>query len=173
MNKDLTPQEALERVKLMMKYDLKKTLNENINEDTTNIEWFKTVAKSFMKDPTQINTVNFGSPSGDINARVTAFNKAISGIGRDNEGITYAISKSMTNIADSMAFLKMYPQVNGESLYDALGESFSLKGEWFSGKIMDNVVNIIANQLSTWCQSNPKQSICTPKSSVEQKYGKL
>lgn len=168
MNKDLTPQEALERVKLMMKYDLKKTLNENIEEaeTTSNTDWFKTVAKSFMKNPTQI-TMNFGSPSGDIKARVSAFDKAISGIGGDPEGLTYTISKSMTNIADSMAFLKMYPEVNGESLYDAI------EGEWFSGKIMDNVVNTISNQLASWCSTNQKQSICTPKSSMELKYGKL
>ncbi len=169
MSKDLTPQEALDRVKLLMKYDMKKTLNENIEEQETagNMDWFKTVVENFMQIPTQIDKINFGSPSGDIKARVAAFDKAISGIGRDNKGIEHIISKSMTNIADSMAFIKTYTEVNNESFYDAI------EGEWFSENIMDTVVNTIANQLSTWCSANPKQSICTPKSDVERKYGKL
>lgn len=183
MKKNLTPLESLNRMKLYMNYDSKKTLSENyknINEQdmmdssTYSVtpgeesksdpkEWFKLVAKSYMNKPENIKT-NFGSPSQKVKERVASFNKAISGLGRDDKGLEYIITNSFTNVADSIGFLKTYPEVNGESLYKAI------EGEWYSDKLMNTVINVVSSQIAEWCSKNPKQSICQPKTKQQLQY---
>lgn len=190
--------DSINRALLLMKYDNKKTLSENIEEQSSpNViqpqssgtkfsesqlnDWFKKVAIQFMKTPETI-TQNFGNTTGDITKRVKAFNDAISkkgrfGIplpGRDQSGVDYVISSSFKSLPDTIEFLKKYPDVNGESFYKAL------EGEWFTGGLTDRMVTLVAKQLRGWCTTNPKVSFCTPKTEeqlkqaqLKQKYGSL
>ena len=63
-----SPEEALNRVKLMMGYDSSKTLNENksviFEQIASPDEYFKSIAKGYMKYPEKI-TINYGNPTGD------------------------------------------------------------------------------------------------------------
>jgi hypothetical protein len=165
-----SPEEALNRVKLMMSYDMGKTLNENkdiIFEQSVNPdEYFKSIVKGYLKYPEKI-TINYGSPKIDPKKNAVAFQKAIGGIGRDISGLDYIINKTFNNISDSMAMIKTYPEVAGENLYDAID------GEWFSGNLMKTIVSKISSQLKSWCTVpvNSKQEICKVKSKEEMKYG--
>jgi hypothetical protein len=164
-----SPEEALNRVKLMMGYDSSKTLNENksvIFEQTASPdEYFKSIVKGYMKYPEKM-TINYGNPTGDPKKNAAAFLKAIEGIGRQGD-IDYVINKVFNNISNSMAIIKTYPEVNGENLYDAID------GEWFSGNLMKTIVGKISSQLKSWCTVpvNSKQEICKVKSKEEMKYG--
>lgn len=189
--------ESLNRSLLLMKYNTKKTLTENLDEqpksvvntavsvrpnfsETELLEWFKKVALDFMKKPEIINQ-NFGNVTGDVTKRVKSFNDAISkkgrfGIplpGRDQSGVDYVISSSFKSLPDTIEFLKKYPDVNGETFYDAI------TGEWFSG-LEKRMTDLISKQLKTWCVTNPKVSFCIPKTEeqlkqigLQQKYGNL
>ena len=170
-----SPEEALNRVKLMMGYDSSKTLNENksviFEQIASPDEYFKSIVKGYMKYPEKM-TVNYGSPKIDPKKNAQAFQKAISpedtlGIGRDNSGLDYIINKTFNNISDSMAMIKTYPEVAGENLYDAID------GEWFSGNLMKTIISKISSQLKSWCTVpvNSKQEICKVKSKEELKYG--
>ena len=162
-----SPEEALERVKLMMSYDMSKTLNENkvvIFEQSVNPdEYFSTIVKGYMKNPNKM-TINYGNPTGDPKKNAAAFLKAIKGIGRQGD-IDYVINQAFNNISNSMSIIKTYPEVNGETLYDAID------GEWFSGGLMKTIVNKVTSQLKTWCTSNPQKEICKVKSKEQMKYG--
>lgn len=158
--------EALKRVLLMMKYDDKKTLTENTsllleqNED----EYFNTIVKGYMKNPNKM-TINYGNPTIDPKKNAEAFQKAIEGVGRDISGLDYVISKTFNKLSDSMSIIKIYPEVNNETLYDAID------GEWFSGNIMKSIVGKISSQLKTWCVSHSQKEICKVKSKEQMKYG--
>ena len=160
--------EALKRVLLMMKYDNKKTLVENTSLifEQTDVEYFDTVVKSYMKNPQNI-TINYGSPKIDPIKNAQAFQKAIGGIGREISGLDYIINKTFNNISDSISMFKAYPEVAEESLYDAI------EGEWFSGNLMKTIVNKVSTQMKSWCSlpANSKQEICIIKSKEEIKYG--
>jgi hypothetical protein len=110
-------------------------------------------------------TINYGNPTIDPKKNAEAFQKAIKGIGRDISGLDYVIDKTFNKLSDSMSLIKTYPEVNGETLYDAID------GEWFSGGIMKTIVNKITSQLKTWCTSNPQKEICKVKSKEQMKYG--
>jgi hypothetical protein len=169
-----SPQESLERVKLMMKYDISKTLNENkdIIFEQSDFDYFSEVVKSYMKYPESIPNINFGSVTIEPTLRVQEFAKAISpkktlGLGRDTKGIDYNINETLTTLPNSFSFFKKYFEINGESLYDAID------GEWFSGKIMNNVVSKVSSQLKKWCegQNNKKNNVCVVKTKERLKYG--
>jgi hypothetical protein len=165
-----SPQEALERVKLMMKYDMGKTLNENrelLSEQVNNPEYFNTVTKSIMKNPSQVKNINFGNPTVNVKNAVTQINKAVSGIGTDFKGITFVLDNGFKDIANSMAIIKSYPEIGGESLFDALN------GELFGGFKMNDVIKKVSEQIETWCQGKTNISICKIKTSDELKYGKI
>lgn len=166
-----SPQEALERVKLMMKYDMSKTLNENrelLSEQVNNPEYFTTVAKSLMKNPSQVKNINFGTPTiQNVKNAATQIKKAVSGMGTDFKGITYVLDNGFKDIASSMAIIKIYPEIGGESLFDALN------GELFGGLKMNEVVKKVSEQIETWCQGKTNISICKVKTSDELKYGKI
>ena len=160
------PQEALERVKLMMSYDMRKTLNENkkVISEQSNFDYFSEITKSYMKYPKGIPNINFGSSTIEPTRRVQEFVNAISpektfGLGRDTKAIDYIVSQTFTSLPNSLSFIKKYPEIGGESLYDAID------GEWFSGKIMNNIVSKISSQLKDWCQSpnNKKHDVCVEK----------
>jgi hypothetical protein len=160
-----SPEESLDRIKLLMKYDSSKTLNENkIILEQNDSEYFKEIAKQFMEYPQSI-TINAGSPTINTKAAASAFLKSIKGMGRRDTD--YVIGKAFPTFADSIALLKLYPSVGGETIYSAI------KGEWFSGGMMNKVVGLISSQLSSWCSTgkNSKNKICTPKSKEEMKYG--
>ena len=76
-----SPEEALNRVKLMMGYDSSKTLNENksviFEQIASPDEYFKSIVKGYMKYPEKM-TVNYGSPKIDPKKNAQAFQKAIS-----------------------------------------------------------------------------------------------
>ena len=160
--------EALKRVLLMMKYDDKKTLTENTsllleqNED----EYFNTIVKGYMKNPNKM-TRNYGNPTINPIKNAEAFQKAIEGVGRDISGLDYVINKTFNNLSDSMSIIKVYPEVNNETLYDAID------GEWFSGNIMKSIVGKISSQFKSWCSStvNTSKEICKVKSKEQMKYG--
>ena len=160
-----TTKEALEKIKLHMKYDSSKTLNENtelLKEESW--DYWKEIAKQFMKYPNNIS-INAGSPTIDVPKSAVAFYKTIAGVGRRDTG--YVTSKIFTSLPNSIAILKAYPTVGKETIYDAI------KGEWFSGGLMDGVVNVISQQIKDWCSTgnNSKNKICTEKSKEEMKYG--
>lgn len=169
-----SPEEALERVKLMMKYDISKTLNENkrVVSEQSEHDYFATVIKSFMKYPNNIPNLNFGSPNIEMAPRVQSLSRAISpkktfGLGRDTKGIEYTVNQTLTTLPNSFEFFKKYPEIAGESLYDAID------GEWFSSKIMNNVVSKVSSQLKEWCSlpANQKNDVCRVKTKEQLKYG--
>lgn len=165
-----SPQEALERVKLMMKYDSSKTLNENreiIFEQTIDAaKYFQTVAKSIMNNPTQISSLKFGKPTVNINTAVNSIKNAVNGVGTDYHGLDYVLQNGFSSINNSMGIIKAYVST-GESLFDALN------GEWFASGTRGKIITKVATQLTEWCKSNSKLNICIPKSEDELKYGKL
>jgi hypothetical protein len=165
-----SPQESLERVKLMMKYDSSKTLNENkeiiFEQSIDKSKYFRTAAKSIMKYPSQINGLKFGKPTVDVNTAVTSIKKAVSGVGTDFHGLDYVLQNGFSSINNSMGIIKAY-ESTGESLFDALNS------EWFAGGTTGKIIDKVATQLTVWCNSNPKVYICIPKSEDELKYGKL
>jgi hypothetical protein len=166
-----SPGEALNRVKLMMGYDSSKTLNENktviFEQNTGDLEYFETAAKSVMKTPTQIKNINFGNPNINFKNASNAIKKSVDGIGTTFEGLDYVLLSGFTNIANSMAIIKYYPTIGGESIFDALN------GEWFAGGTMTKIVNTVAGQLMEWCKTKQNIGICVPKSEDELKYGKI
>tara|TARA_B110000503_G_scaffold138607_1_gene225136 strand:+ start:137 stop:670 length:534 start_codon:yes stop_codon:yes gene_type:complete len=169
------PQESLERVKLMMGYDMSKTLNENKNIifEQSGFDYFTEMVRTYMKYPKSIPNVNFGTPKIDAKKNAKVINDAVSQKtfgafgGRDSEGLDYVIGKSFNNIADSMSLIKTYPDVGEESLYEAID------GEWFSGDIMKTIVDKVSVQLKSWCSSpaNTSQSLCKIKTKEQLKYG--
>ena len=165
-----TPEESLHRIKLMMGYDSTKTLNENENlifEQVDEQEYFKLLAKQFMKYPQAIPKLKFGNPSIKGSKNAAAIVKAISGVGRDNSGLKYLISKSFDTLPNSIEVIKSYPAVGEESIYDAIN------GEWFAGQILSTMVTGLSTQLMQWCKvpQNAKNKICVPKTKEQMKYG--
>jgi hypothetical protein len=167
------PQEALERVKLMMSYDMGKTLNENkkVISEQSNFDYFSEMVKSYMKYPKGIPNINFGSSTVEPTKRIQEFVKAISpkktlGLGKDTTALNYVINETFTSLPNSLIFIKKYPEIGGESLYDAID------GEWFSGKIMNNIVSKVSSQLKDWCQlpNNKKHDVCVVKTKEKLKY---
>jgi len=159
------PEESIERIKLMMNYDMSKTLNENrllLEQDDT--EYFNEIAKQFMKYPDKIS-IKSGNPTIDVNKSAIAFYKTIAGAGRRDTD--YVISKIFTSLPNSIGVLKVYPTIGKETIYDAI------KGEWFSGGLMDKVVDTISTQIKEWCSTgnNKKNEICVVKSKEQLKYG--
>ena len=164
--------EALKRVLLMMKYDNKKTLVENTELifEQTEDEYFRNLATSFMAHPEQIPNI-FDNPTIKPEINANAFFKAISndrkrGLGsitRDmdpDQGLPSIISKTFNTLPNTVAMVKSYPAVGGESLWDAI------EGEWFAGDLKNSVINSIKTQLQTWCQNpkNKKHDLCVVKS---------
>ena len=165
-----SPQEALERVKLMMSYDMSKTLNENrelLSEQVNNPEYFTTVTKSLMKNPSQVKNINFGNPTANVKNAATQIKKAVSGMGTDFKGITYVLDNGFKDIESSIAIIKSYPEIGGESLFDALN------GELFGGGAMNKIVEKVSKQIEQWCTGKTNVGICQPKTSDELKYGKI
>lgn len=171
VNKQYTAGEALNEIRLRMIYDSSKTLNENkriVNEQNTDdLLYFETAAKSIMKTPTQIKNINFGSPTNNFKTAASAIKKSVDGVGTTFEGLEYVLLSGFTNISNSMAIIKYYPTIGGESIYDALNE------ELFAGGSMNKIVTKVANQLMQWCSNKPNVGICQPKSEDELKYGKI
>jgi hypothetical protein len=160
--------EALEKIKLHMKYDTSKTLNENtelLKEDDS--QYWATVATSIMDKPDQIKSISFGNPTVDVNQACTTIKKAVTGVGTDKDAINYIADNAFKDIANSIAIIKKYPEISGgESLYDALNN------EWFAGGAKKNMIGKVASQIMQWCVSHQKLSICKPKTAEELKYGK-
>jgi len=171
VNKQYTAGEALNEIRLRMIYDSSKTLNENkriVNEQNTDdLLYFETAAKSIMKNPTQIKNINFGSPTNNFKTAASAIKKSVDGVGTGFGGLEYVLLSGFTNISNSMAIIKYYPTIGGESIYDALNE------ELFAGGSMNKIVTKVANQLMQWCSNKPNVGICQPKSEDELKYGKI
>jgi hypothetical protein len=167
-----SPEEALDRVKLMMGYNSSKTLNENKSDifKQSNIDtdyYFKTITKSIMNTPSQVKNLNFGSVTVNAKTAAKTIEKSVDGIGTTFEGLEYALLNGFTNIANSMEIIKVYPTVSNESLYRAL------KGEVFGRNIMNKLVDTVSKQLTNWCNTNPKVNMCIPKTKEELKYGKI
>lgn len=164
-----TPEESLQRVKLMMEYNLSKTYTENktVIQEQANDEYFKTVAESIMNDPSQVKNIDFGNPTINVAQACQSLYKAIDGLGTTTSGISYIVDSAFKTIADTIAIIKKYPEVGGESLYDAL------EGEWFIGSTKNKVIGKIASQMQSWCQTKTNIGICTPKTADELKWGKF
>jgi hypothetical protein len=171
VNKQYTAGEALNEIRLRMIYDSSKTLNENkkiVNEQNTDdLLYFETAAKSIMKNPTQIKNINFGNPTANVKAATKAIKNSVEGIGTDFRGLDYVLKNGFNNVSNSMSIIKNYPNIGGESLFDALN------GEWFAGGSMTKIVNTVAEQLMEWCKTKQNINICKPKSEDELKYGKI
>jgi hypothetical protein len=164
--------DALKRVLLMMKYDNKKTLVENTSLifEQTEDEYFTNLTKSFMAHPEQIPNI-FGNPTIKPEVNAKAFFMAISndrkrGIGsitRDmdpDQGLPSIISKTFNTLPNSVAMIKSYPAVGGETFWEAI------EGEWFADDLKDSVINPVKTQIQTWCQDpkNKKNNLCVVKS---------
>jgi hypothetical protein len=166
-----SPGESLERIKLMMSYDMGKTLNENkqiVNEQNVDdYEYFETATKSIMKYPNQISKLNFGNPTANVKVASKAIKDSVEGMGTDFHGLDYILKTGFNNISNSMSIIKNYESIGGESLFDALN------GEWFAGGKMDKIVSQVSKQLMEWCKTKSNVSICIPKSEDELKYGKI
>jgi hypothetical protein len=164
-----TPEEKLQRIKLMMEYSLSKTYSENkqVIEEQSNDEYFKTAAKSIMNEPSQVANINFGNSTVNADQACRAIKKSVDGIGTTTSGIDYVVENGFKTIADTMAIIKKYPSIGGESLYDAL------EGEWFIGDTKTKLVDKLTKQLQEWCQTKPTISICQPKTPEQLKWGKL
>jgi hypothetical protein len=163
--------EALKRVLLMMKYDDKKTLTENtsllLEQNNGDLEYFEIVVQSIMKNPNQIKNINFGIPTNNFKTAANAIKKSVDGVGTTFGGLNYVLLSGFTNITNSIAIIKYYPTIGGESIYDALNE------ELFAGGSVNKIVTKVANQLMEWCSNKPTIGICQPKSEDELKYGKI
>lgn len=164
-----TPEESLQRIKLMMEYNSSKTLKENENlilEQLEN-EYFELRAKQLMKYPEKFASLNFGKPTIDPVKSSAAILKTIKGLGTEKEGLGYVIGKSFTSLPNSVAVIKSYPSVGKESLYSAID------GEWFAGGALDGLVSTVGAQLLQWCKlpANAKNKICAVKSKQEMEYG--
>jgi hypothetical protein len=170
VNTKYTAEEALNEIKLRMVYDSSKTLNENkrmINEQVEgDLEYFKTVAKSLMNRPSQIEKVDFGNPTANVKSAAEAIKKSVTNVGTDFHGLDYVLQNGFNSINNTMGIIKAY-ESTGESLFDALNS------EWFAGGTTGKIIDKVATQLTEWCKSNPKVNICIPKSKDELKYGKL
>lgn len=160
--------EALEKIKLHMKYNTSKTLNENaelLKEDDT--QYWATVATSIMDKPEQLKNMNFGNPTVNVDQACNAIKKAVTGTGTDKTAITYVVDNAFKDISNSIAIIKKYPEISGgESLYDALNN------EWFAGDAKKSMIVKVSTQIMEWCVSHQKLSICKPKTAEELKYGK-
>lgn len=171
VNTKYTAEEALNEIKLRMVYDSSKTLNENkrmINEQVEgDLEYFKTVAKSLMNSPSQIEKVDFGNPTANVKSAAEAIKKSVTNVGTDFHGLDYVLQNGFNNISNSMAIIKKYPLIGGESLFSALN------GEWFAGGTKNKIVNQVAGQLMEWCKTKTDIGFCKPKTADELKYGKI
>jgi len=171
VNTKYTAEEALNEIRLRMVYNASKTLNENkgmVKEQADmNMEYFKTATKSLMNNPSQIANVDFGKPTANVKNAAAAIKKSVSGLGTDFHGLDYILQNGFNNINNSMAIVKNYPAIGGESLYEALN------GEWFAGGTKNKIINQVAGQLMEWCKTKPTLGICKPKTADELKYGKI
>jgi hypothetical protein len=127
-------------------------------------KYFEMRLKQYMEYPENIPNIG-GSINPNITTGVKSFAETIKGAGRDTEGLSHIISKMFITLPNSFEFFKKYKEINGETLYEAL------KGEWFSGGVIDNIVSRTSNSFRDWCVANPKHNICQIKSENELKYG--
>jgi len=167
-----SPEEALDRVKLMMGYNSSKTLNENKSAifENNNVDtdyYFNIITKSIMNTPSLVKNLNFGSATVNTETAAKTIKKSVDGIGTTFEGLEYALLSGFTNIANSMEIIEVYPTISDESLYQAL------KGEVFGRNFMNKLVDTVSKQLINWCKTNPKVNICIPKTKEVLKYGKI
>jgi hypothetical protein len=160
--------DSLKKILLMMKYNNKKTLSENVGviSEQSNFDYFTEIVKSFMKYPKKFS-INVGSPTIDTKKHSEAIYKSINRVGRDKELRTYIIPKTFNTFANSVSVIKTYPSIGGESIYDAI------HGEWFSSNVMNDITSRVSKQLQEWCsiEENKKNNICTVKSKEQLKYG--
>ena len=167
-----TPSEILEKIKLHMKYDVSKTLNENVEllkEDTW--DYWKEITKSFMNRPEQksLSSIKVGNPTVDVNKVCKNIKGIVSGLNfnksQESKDLLYNIGKSFTTLDNAIAIFKKYPSIGGESLYSALND------EWFIGDVLDGIVDSVSNQIKLWCSTNPNVGICKEKTKEELKFG--
>jgi len=141
--------------------------------EQTSDEYFTNLVNSFMAHPEQIPNI-FGQPTIKPEVNAKAFFMAISndkkrGLGsftRDmdpEQGLPDIIKKTFNSLPNSVAMIKAYPAVGGETLWKAL------EGEWFAGDLKNLVITPIKTQLQNWCKDpkNTKNNLCVVKS----KYG--
>lgn len=167
-----TAKETLEKIKLHMKYDSSKTLNENtelLKEESW--DYWKEITKSFMNRPEQksLSSIKVGNPTVDVNKVCKNIKGVISGINfnksQESKDLLYNIEKSFTTLDNAIAIFKKYPSIGGESLYSALND------EWFISDVLDGIIDGVSNQIKLWCSTNPKVSICKEKTKEELKFG--
>jgi hypothetical protein len=120
---EYSPLEALERIKLMMKYDMSKTLNENkevISEQPTKngMSTASKVESFFNSCSTQAKNLKQVASDSQIISAAESINKAIEGLQTDEDLIKSAI-ESMGNVADLCALKTKYDARYG-SLYEDL-----------------------------------------------------
>jgi hypothetical protein len=168
-----TPEEALEKIKLHMKYDVSKTLNENsqiLKEDTWN--YWNEIAKSFMDDPNQksLSQIKVGNPTIDVKVASTNIKNIIDGVNfnksKEKNDLKYVLDKSFTSLDNIIGLIKTYPSIGGESIYDALN------GEFFIKDIVNSNIEIFATKLKEWCTAHNSSNInfCKEKTEQELKF---
>jgi hypothetical protein len=178
MSREYTPSEILEKIKLHMKYDVSKTLNENaelLKEDTW--DYWKEFAINIMKNPKQTVASKITGKTTLNDKTVEKICKNIKGIvspsdtfginfdkSQEREDLLYNIGKSFTTLGDAISIFKKYPSIGGESLYDALDE------ELFMEDVLDGIIDNVSNQIKLWCSSNPKEDFCKEKTEQEYKF---
>jgi hypothetical protein len=112
--------------------------------------------------------LNFGTPTVNTEQAATTIYNAVVGLGTTPEALRHVIDKAFKTLADSISIIKVYKssERENETLWDALN------GEWFDGGAMESVIDKVAGQLKTWCQTHKKISLCQELTDDELKYGK-
>jgi hypothetical protein len=176
------PQEALERIKLMMKYDTSKTLNENketINEVVA-IPWLIGLTpligtwiyniqgggdsfsktKSFFEGCSKnIKELKPTVSKSEYRAAADSIYNAIEGLGTDEDAIKAALN-SMPTVADLCALNSWYSTQYGD-LYDDLDGD--IDGTDFIKYVWSAIAPKIADAQDDLNQTNKKEEISKPE----------
>lgn len=165
MKKFLITEEEKNRIRNLYIEDINNQPTVDYNSEESKI-YFDTRVEQIMEYPEKFSEIS-GYDEKIVNAVSEGINEAITGLGRETEDLSYLISKGFLTLANSLAISKKYKESYGESLLEAL------KGEWFSGGLVDNVKNKISSSLKQWCsdKKNQKNTLCIVKNAQELKYG--
>ena len=171
-------QEELIKSLLVMNYDMKKTLSENIEiiNEQNNQKYFEIKIKQILKYPEKISVFKPVIGQTQIKA-AQAINQGVSGLRNadKSETVNYSIDKGFNTLEELLGLSKKYKESYGESLLDAL------ESECFAGGddiVIENGVRLakeLCNQPRKYGSNmdgeKRHKEWCTPVSDNQLKYG--
>jgi len=171
-------QEELIQSLLVMNYDMKKTLSENIEiiNEQNNQKYFEIRIKQILKYPEKISVFKPVIGQNQIKA-AHLINQGVSGLRNadKSERVNYSIDKGFNTLEELLGLSKKYKESYGESLLDAL------EGEWFAGgddRVIEKGVGLakeLCNQPRKYGSNMDGEKRlkewCTPVSDNQLKYG--